>query len=554
MLGGEAAILLLLLIVSFELAMVRMYQVDEAQNVYMARVLGTGAVDRLFTSGQLFLFPLAPLARLGETSAGIFTAFRAVFWGLMWINLALMVVAAGLRLFSRQGLRWLLLAGTLAPWWGYGYEIRHDNILMLGLLLMWILARRVPGSRIAVFVGLGFLSLALQESLFKSVVYWVPLSAGLWCLEPWRGWKGHARLLGAWVLGAAALLALAALLRLWFRVDTGAGAISGALGVERFSPRITLLMLLKQAPLLATLLGAVLMTALRLPWVQGWRAAQDAGSGSAEALWFALVVLAFLVNPNPFPYNLLVLTGAGCVALLAWGRNLAWERLWRAEPAAILAASALVCLHAVPWLRTVATRFEQTNARQAQLMALAERFAEDRATPVFDNAGLVPTRDAPGHAWFVNMVNVSAFESGAAQPMISQWLANPPAVVLPNYRLEYLGEAEHAFLQQNYVPLAADFWVLGRPATPTGEGTAIWECLRAGTYAAVAPAPGLPPPELDLDGVRVAAAPVQVAKGPHRLTLRPGAPAALVRVPPGLAPRALSTATRGELFPRPIDF
>jgi len=155
---------------TFFLARSRIYQVDEAQTVYMAAVLARGWKATLFTSGQLHLFPLSMLVRAGWSSSQIFLAFRLTFWALSWLNVGLIVLAAGIPLRRKEGLKGFVIAGSLAPWWAYALECRHDNILMLGLLLLWILGRRIKvRSRVAVFFGLGAVSLLLQACLLKSI-------------------------------------------------------------------------------------------------------------------------------------------------------------------------------------------------------------------------------------------------------------------------------------------------------------------------------------------------------------------------------------------------
>jgi len=180
------------------LAVSRVYQVDEGQTVYMASILARGWSAALYTSGQLHLFPLSWLVRPGMDSAQLFLTFRLAFWALFWVNAVLAVVAAGLKLRSPAGLKGLAAVASLAPWWAYGLEIRHDNVLITGILLLWILGRRVPWRRTRVFFLLGVVALLLHACLFKSAATWVPLCALLlpggrkraWApAGPWGPWR-----------------------------------------------------------------------------------------------------------------------------------------------------------------------------------------------------------------------------------------------------------------------------------------------------------------------------------------------------------------------------
>src|SRR6266403_289956 len=86
------------------LAANRIYQVDECQNIYMARVLATGQASEFFTNGALFLLgPLSWLTRSLEQSENIFAAGRVLFLGIFWLNLFLVALIAGKRLRSTEG-------------------------------------------------------------------------------------------------------------------------------------------------------------------------------------------------------------------------------------------------------------------------------------------------------------------------------------------------------------------------------------------------------------------------------------------------------------------
>jgi hypothetical protein len=94
-----------------------------------------------------------------------------IFVGIFWLNVVLLVKASGHRLRSKTG-AWLLFgAATLAPLWDYGFEVRHDNVLLCGVLLMWWLGKP-PGTpagkpRRHAYSLLGALAVILQLSVFR---------------------------------------------------------------------------------------------------------------------------------------------------------------------------------------------------------------------------------------------------------------------------------------------------------------------------------------------------------------------------------------------------
>src|SRR5687767_1482508 len=105
-LGALATLVLL----SLFLAWNRIIQVDEAQNVMMARIIAFQRSDEFMASAPLMLLgPMIWLARAASSSSDLFHQTRLLFVGLMWVNWVLMVKASGARLRSKEGLILLLL-------------------------------------------------------------------------------------------------------------------------------------------------------------------------------------------------------------------------------------------------------------------------------------------------------------------------------------------------------------------------------------------------------------------------------------------------------------
>lgn len=128
------------------LAVTRIYQVDEAQNLYMAKVIAMDQTGTYFSNALLWMLgPLSWLIRSVEDSASLFLAGRLLFLGLFCLNIWLLALATGVPLRSTAGRVALLGAATLVPLWDYGFEIRHDNLILTGLLLIWWLGRARAG-------------------------------------------------------------------------------------------------------------------------------------------------------------------------------------------------------------------------------------------------------------------------------------------------------------------------------------------------------------------------------------------------------------------------
>lgn len=540
-----------LMAATLAMAMIRVYQVDEAQTVYMATVLAKGWGGSLFTSGQLHLYPLSLLTRLASTSAGLFLVFRACFWALFWVNASLAVLAAGIRLRSPEGAKALVLVGTLAPWWAYGLECRHDNVLIAGLLLLWVIARRIPGRREGIFLALGFVSLLLHSCLFKAVAFWSPLTVLLVALEP-APMGTRAKRAGWWLLGAAACY-----LACWaFKAHSGIQALAAngrdvmkvAVSSERFAPWHTLRMLLETAPLLAAAMGGLALHGASVIRRRGLKGAWAEERGFPELMLFAICVFAFFINPTPFPYNLGALSAGAAVALLALGRSWLEPGAFRSLPALPFLVSLGLVLHLAPWTLRVADLFSMTNDRQEEVMARAETFAgpED---PVFDGIGMVPTRKAPAYEWVIHWGNQRNFHE---HPLFQGLGDRVPPVVIPSYRLNYLPPSDQAFLSANYIPMHKDFWVLGAlPRKNAEPGT--WTCYRSGRYAVIPTRAGSG--NVALDGKTIAPGILWVDRGEHRLAMDPASPCALAWVGPKVQ-EVPTPRNDGEamLFPVPGGF
>ena len=287
----------------------RIYQVDEAQNLFMIRVLGTHQASVYFTNGLLWMLgPLAWAAAGAQDAVSLFFLGRMVFLGIFVVNVWLTAVNVGVPLRSGRGLLALMGAATLAPLWDYGFEVRHDNLILLGLLTMWWLGRTRPRG-VGSYIGLGSLAVALVCVAFKAFAYVAPLSLAFLAFPPPGHREGRLRLLGAWAFGCA--LAGAMILLVYRFTGTGtlflAGFSSGmhaSEGGARFAPSLALVRLLWQTPLLLGLWASSMVILVQRVREQGVAALSWDGWGPESLLGLGGLGL-LLVNPTPFPYNLI---------------------------------------------------------------------------------------------------------------------------------------------------------------------------------------------------------------------------------------------------------
>ncbi|HEX7478709.1 MAG TPA: hypothetical protein VF331_12945 [Polyangiales bacterium] len=489
----------------------RLYQVDEMQNAYMARVQALGKQRELFTSAPLFIFPLAPLAHLFSRSADLISCYRMIFVGVFWLNIVLLVKASGQKLSSRTG-AWLLLgAATLAPVWDYGFEVRHDNVIVCGVLLMWLWGKPHGAARKHAYTLLGAMAVTLQFAAFKSFLYWAPLTAAFLLLPHPAHTQARWKLWGRWLLGAGVALVLLrglyGVLDLWQDfASTLASSSQIAHAVKPFDHTPTASRLMTQTPLLLALQLVLALLALHGLFTR--RLAYFSWSSSLpEVLLVAGATAIFFVNPTPYRYNLVPLAAIGFLGAARLAPEL--QRLRAPRYAGVVAACVFAYAHLLPFERSTRRLFDFPNTRQQHVMDLAEAMTDPVKDRVYDASGLVLTRDSIGYHWFLHTLIMKNFSNGTF-PTVRRMLAkNPASVFLPNYRTSWLPVPDRVFIAQHYQPLADDYWVLGGRLPAAGGSFA---CLHPGRYIVQHSAPGL-----TINGQPVSSDVVELAVGRARI-------------------------------------
>jgi hypothetical protein len=523
---------------SLYLAATRIYQVDECQNVFVARILATGQAENYFTGITLFLAPLVWLARDATQSAELFASARVVSLLIFWLNLLLLALATGEKLLSRRGLIALVGAATLAPLWDYGFEIRHDNLLLTGLLLTWCVARVHPAGLPSYFIA-GALAVGMQFTAFKAFVYTIPLTIAILAFPAPGNRASRWKLALAWATGAlVAFLAVRlsyGAAGIWEVYRSGFRLVSEAsAGGGRFAPWRTLARLLSQTPLLLALLPAGLIAVA----VDLRRRGKDAltwESCLAEALLFLVAFGALVINPVPHPYNLVNLVPFAFLLGYRYASAIASE-IWLHPSLRSMIFTLLMFTHFVPFWLATRRHLEWPNHRQENFMRLAEQLTDPAKDLVYDGIGMVPTRRSIDFQWFLHSLNIRDFRRGGELRVREMLAEQPAAVIIQSYRTSWLPEEDHEFIRERYVPLADDFWVLGKILPPGAGEFEIHHPGRyhiapkeasnlAGTYeytlAALKEARGKKAIEPDfvatLDGVPLTNRTVELTVGVHRL-------------------------------------
>lgn len=505
---------------SVHLALTRIYQVDEAQNVFTARILASHWEARHHLWIEVWhLWPLAWFASWIQDSAGLYHACRLFMLAVFWINLTLTALNCGFPWRSRAFMVTLLGAATLTPLWDYGFEIRHDNLL-LTFLLLYLLCFRIDGKhqRPAAFL-LGVLMALLELTVFKAVVYWLPMAV-FFIVFPPRTWSlSRWKILSLILLGLLSASSLILILvaisgRMPFLVD---GVLTlfdlSARPSTRYPPWPTFTRLFRQAPMLlgvAVAAAAWVLAHLRRDWERScaWDGVLP------ELALTGLVAFSLLIHPLPLPYHLCLLAPFAFILAVRWLRTFDGFPQ-RGTPWAYLWISLLAFTHLTPFLSNTLRHLDFTNQRQEQLMQLAEAMTDPAKDRVYDAAGLVSSRESIHPQWFLHTMFMAQFKDGSLPPIRKMLAEKPASVLIPNYRFLWIEEQDREFIRDNYLYLTNDFLVLGQSLQgPRSD----YVCLQSGRYHVfvTSTAAGAPKPRVTLDGTPIKTPSVQaLTRGTH---------------------------------------
>jgi hypothetical protein len=520
---------------SFGLAARRIYQVDECSNVFIARLIATG---HSWPGMDLFQVILSRLMFAGR-SVDFYAYARELSLMVFWLNWILLALATGERILSRRWLVALAFVATLAPLWDFGFEVRHDNLLLAGILLMWGLVRFQP-PRASAYFFVGACSVVLEFVAVKAVLYTLPISVAITAFPLPGARQPRLKLFAAWCVGA-----VVAFFAVRFALALAGVQLQpfGSGGPLRFWPfHSTFLRLLIQTPLLVAITVAALAAAAGT-LIRERRAALNWDGIMPEAMLFAIALAALFVNPGPYPYNLLYVTPFAFLLAFRYG-CMVWKQIPQRSSFALLLLCVAAFTHLVPFAAAARRHGSRPNDRQEQLMTLTEDLTDPQKDTYFDAIGMVPTRA------ICDSRSLFRGQSGPGPHIQDILAANPPSVIIPNYRTDGLPREYQDFMRERYVSVADDLLVLGN-LLPTGGGT--FRVYHAGRYRitsaagsnvigaypepknfeeAIASQPKEPPIVGTIDGVPLNGRPVQLSMGTHRIECEAGQSAAVVWVGP----------------------
>jgi hypothetical protein len=246
---------------------------------------------------------------------------------------------------------------------------------------------------------------------------------------------------------------------------------------HRFWPWQTLARLLGQTPLLLALVLSALVT-LAINLRKQGKAVLNWKGYLPEALLFLIALGILMINPAPFPYNLLFLVPFAYLLAFKYALTLS-KYITNYAPQLLPAAAAIMIFaYFVPFSIATLRHLDLTNYRQVKLMYIAESLTDFSKDRIFDGVGMVPSRPIDPR-WWLHSFSIKSFLDGTVTPVHKLLAENSAAVFIPNYRTDWLSETDQTFFTNHYVPLADDFWVLGKKL-PAGGGD--FEITHRGRY------------------------------------------------------------------------
>lgn len=531
-LGVAMAVIVIAALFQYSLyqAAMRIYDVDECRSVFVASILADGLAKDFQATISLHLLPFIWLARDATQSATLFATARIVSLLLFWLNLLLIALATGERLRSWRWLVAFFGVATLAPLWDFGFEVHQENLLLTGLLLTWCVVR-IGGGGLTAYAFAGALAVVMQFTAFEAFLYTLPLTIVLLLFPPPVGRGEKRKLTLAWLGGALAMFVIIS------STFAFAGVwkvyVAGLMPPTQWSPLVVwdgLRRLVIQTPLLVALSVAGLITLLT-----GWRrrgpAALSWAGDLPEAMMFLIALVALVLNPGSQPSNLVNLAAFAFLLAFRFGGTV-FKQVWTEVTLRPVVVALLIFAHVVPFVTAVRRHKDLLNFRQVSLMELAERLTDPAKDRVFDGVGMVATRASIQYEWLLQSPERARLSNRSTGGVADSLQRRPAAVFIPNFRTEWLGPDEHKFIREHYLPLADDFWVLGR-RLPAGGGS--FEVIHPGRYQ-ISPKEAscvlgtvetnplglvIPPEKTNcvgtLDGVALSGKAVELTTGTHRI-------------------------------------
>lgn len=491
-------VLVLLGVVALMSAHTRHLHIDEAHNVYTMQLAMLWHDAAAGSPVELYHVVGGLLTRALPHSIDQYLWLRGIC---SVVFVAMLVGVGALRTIQAREHRSVVvvlgaaaLALSMGSAWRHGYEIRHDLVLGVFLVVFLAVLQRAQQKPYAWPTRLvaAVCVVVMQLDSHKAITLWGPALLGLALLhgrhlptpQVFRlrmrdlALESARLALACVVVGACGLLAMQAAGALDAYLERLIHFASYSTGAERFSPFGTLRLLVTLSPVACVLaawgVAAAVRQLAREFKQRGLVAADDVEPAVVMLCWS---MLALLINPTPYPYNLTWLSVA-VAAVAGIGLYDVAQRAGQRAPATIVAIVVLSCV-----AFGVGTRsgWFSTSMQQQRLTITAIEALTSTTTPVLDGSGLVTSRPAPSRDWILHslfMAEYMARKRERVAEMVHR--TAPPVVVRGHYRWRWLPDDDIAAVDARYVPLSPTLSVLG--ADLTAPNDVVVPIYRPGRY------------------------------------------------------------------------
>jgi len=514
-----AVLIVLLLGGGLWLATHRIFQVDEVQNMHMSWLLTQGDSDNYYNSAEIYMIPLALVSRLCQTPVAFLITCRIIFFVLFAASLFVTACALSEHdKFHFVGALFILLSAPV--FWDYGFEVRHDNIVILGMSLMILMLFRAANGSLKqrLFWG-GLTGGFLLLSSLKSVVLWAPVLGYMMAVQARRGRTAFVRATAASLAGFGISLAIAfsahglqGSLAIYIR-GIGDFARTLATGRIRFFDWDYLWRFITGQPLI-TLSSAAFLLICSGPIAQRWargEAFRDDDRRAKELLLLLLAIVFLAVNPTPFPYNYLY------IALLASPAacHLMVRALRHPNSAVSILALGLIAAQGVIWSTQTSRHLSYRNDGQKKIVEFLNDYT-DQKDCVFDGVGLSIYRRGPERVWYLHSLSQARYLAGDIPSVRDVLTSSVCPVLVESYKWQYMLPEDLAFIQSRYVSHGRFIWILGGKIHAGSAGSHAFDIHKDGFYL-ISKQPGALQAALTIDGVPTDPNPVYLRKGRHIL-------------------------------------
>jgi len=470
----------------------RHFQVDELSNTYSSRLL-VHEEGRHFVDGcEFYMIPLGYLISLFDSSELMIKAARFVFFLFFLANLTL--IAYGQPYFtSRIGRLLVLIGASLCHLhWTYGFEIRHDVLLLTGNLLLFTLTQQSLKNRISpaecLIGGIVFTWTLLAAQ--KAMVFAIPFTFLLLLSQYPKNWwrfplhEFKVNIL-CFILGASCLFLL-----IIIAVQSSGNMTRFFETYKFFAPSLPSVYsshvsfsLIKDLIYVASTSPLTLSFSFCFIIISAWDLLKEPSlqltPSRITLFYFFWCWAIFLINPQPYPYNLLNLVPFTYIAALDIISRIQFKNIFsQGIFVSLILCTMLICFAARLSSNTY-TYIVQSNIYQLAYMRAAEDLTDPQRDTVLDGIGLVSSRMPPDKDWFLHSNNMSLYRQGKRSSFSEIIENNYPPVVITNYRWSWLSKKDIQTLADNYIPLANNFWVLGRKVK---EKNGFFDIQRSGRY------------------------------------------------------------------------